>query len=166
MSLPMDPQGAAMIRTTTPAETDRLVELAAGTGVFKPLELDALREVLDDYHAGTDPSGHRAFTLERDGRAVGFAYYAPTPMTDRTWHLYWIFVAKETQGTGLGSQLLRYAEDDITRAGGRLFLIETSSLPSYEPTRKFYLKHAYEQAATVRDFYSDGDDLVIFRKKL
>jgi GNAT superfamily N-acetyltransferase len=155
-----------MIRAATPAETDQLVALAAGTGVFKPLELDTLREVLDDYHAGNDPAGHRALTLELDGRPIGFAYYAPTAMTDRTWHLYWIFVGKAEQARGLGSRLLRHAEDDVARAGGRLFLIETSSLPSYEPTRKFYLKHAYEQAAVVRDFYTDGDDLVIFRKRL
>jgi GNAT superfamily N-acetyltransferase len=155
-----------MIRTTTQSETDLLVALAEGTGVFKPLELDGLREVLDDYHAGSIPAGHVAVTLEEDGQPVGFAYYAPTAMTDRTWHLYWIFVVKTGQGRGRGSGLLRHVEEDIVRAGGRLLLIETSSLPSYEPTRKFYLKHGYEQAALIRDFYTDGDDLVIFRKRL
>jgi GNAT superfamily N-acetyltransferase len=155
-----------MIRPTTEAETPVLVALAAGTGVFKPLELQGLREVLDDYHGASDPAGHKALTLEVDGKPIGFAYYAPTAMTDRTWHLYWIFVSKVSQARGLGSQLLRAAEEDVIRLGGRLFLIETSSIPSYEPTRKFYLKHGYEQAALVRDFYSDGDDLVIFRKRL
>ena len=86
-----------MIRTTTRSETDLLVALAAGTGVFKPLELEALREVLDDYHNAHDPAGHRALTLERDGQPIGFAYYAPTAMTDRAWHLYWIFVGKTSQ---------------------------------------------------------------------
>ena len=155
-----------MIRTTSESETDRLLELAEGTGVFKPLEIEALREVLDDYHDGNHHYGHRALTLEQDGQPVGFAYYAPTAMTDRTWHLYWIFVQKTGQARGLGSRLLRHVEDDIARSGGRLFLIETSSLPSYEPTRKFYLKHGYEQAAVVRGFYADGDDQVIFRKQL
>jgi ribosomal protein S18 acetylase RimI-like enzyme len=163
---PHRPWAAVMIRITTRSETDQLIALAEGTGVFKPLELDALREVLDDYHNAQDPAGHRARTLELDGQPIGFAYYAPTAMTDRTWHLYWIFVGKTSQARGLGSTLLTYAEEDIIRSGGRLFLIETSSLPSYEPTRRFYLKHGYEQAALVRDFYSDGDDLVIFRKRL
>jgi len=79
-------------------------------------------------------------------------------MTDRTWHLYLDSSSgRRVRARGLGSQLLRHVEDDITRAGGRLFLIETSSLPSYEPTRKFYIKHGYEQAAVVRDFYAAGD---------
>ena len=45
-------------------------------------------------------------------------------------------------------------------------MIETSSLPQYELTRKFYLKHGYEQHAVLKDFYTDGDDMVIFRKHL
>ena len=87
-------------------------------------------------------------------------------MTDRTWHLYWIAVSKTIQARGIGAGLLAHVEADIVRAGGRLFLIETSSLPSYAPTRAFYSKHGYQQAATLGDFYADGDDQVIFRKHL
>ena len=36
-----------MIRTALEAETDELVTLAEGTNVFKPLELVALRELLE-----------------------------------------------------------------------------------------------------------------------
>ena len=155
-----------MIRTTLESETDILKEIAHGTNVFKPMEVDALEEVLDDYHAGNHRSGHKAITYEQDGKVVGFAYYAPTVMTDNTWYLYWIFVDARIQAKGIGSQMLQYIEDDIRAAGGRLFVIETSSLPSYDATRKFYLKHGYEQAAILQDFYTDGDDMVVFRKRL
>jgi ribosomal protein S18 acetylase RimI-like enzyme len=155
-----------MIRPITPADTPALRALAAGTGVFKPLELDALVEVLDDYHAANRDAGHVAVTLERAGRPAGFAYYAPAAMTDRTWYLYWIAVDKATHAQGLGSDLLRRAEADVAAAGGRLFLIETSSLPHYDLTRKFYLKHGYDQAAVLRDYYADGDDMVVFRKRI
>src|SRR5262245_26612209 len=116
-----------MIRTTLESETDHLVELARGTGVFKPLEIEALREVLDAYHEGNILYGHRAITAEEGGQAIGFAYYAPTAMTEQTWHLYWIFVGKTTQARGIGARLLAYVEKDIAQSGGRLFLIETSS---------------------------------------
>ncbi len=155
-----------MIRATLESETEVLKEIARGTGVFKPMEIDALGEVLDDYHGGANEDGHRAVTYELHGKPIGFAYYAPTPMTDRTWHLYWIFVDKQTHARGVGSKLLKHAEQDIAAAGGRMLLIETSSLPSYDLTRKFYLKLGYEQTATVRDFYADGDDQVIFRKRV
>ena len=153
-----------MIRDTLPAETDTLVRIAEGTAVFKPHELVALREVIDDYFDHNHQDGHRALTFEQAGRPIGFAYFAPTPMTDRTWHLYWIFVDKTIQAKGVGAKLLAAVEAEIAGGGGRQLVVETSSLPSYDLTRKFYLKHGYDQEATVRDFYADGDHQVIFRK--
>jgi GNAT superfamily N-acetyltransferase len=153
-----------MLRHTIPADTPTLLEIAAKTNVFKPHELVALREVLDDYHA--EAHGHVARTYEHDGRIAGFIYYAPAAMTDRVWYLYWIFVDKGIQTRGIGSMLLSACEDDIRDRRGRLLLIETSGLPHYEPTRRFYLKHGYALDATVHDFYEDGDDLNVFRKRL
>jgi GNAT superfamily N-acetyltransferase len=155
----------AVIRPSLPSDTPHLVELARETDVFKPLEIDALGEVLDDYHAVNQAQGHRAVTCELAGQLLGFAYYAPAAMTDRTWYLYWIAVTKRIQARGIGSRLLKWAEHDIGSSGGRLLLIETSSLPHYALTRRFYLKHQYEQAATIADFYADGDNLVVFSKR-
>jgi GNAT superfamily N-acetyltransferase len=155
-----------MIRPTTPQDTETLVKLAETTNVFKPHEIVALNEVLDDYHSTTHAHGHQAVTFEKDGQILGFAYFAPAAMTDQTWYLYWIAVTKATQARGIGTQLLHYSEKEIHKAGGRLYLIETSSLPQYEKTRQFYLKHGYEQHALIADFYADGDSLVVFRKHL
>src|SRR5262249_32854710 len=115
-----------------------------------------------DYHA----HGHVCVTLEEQGEVLGFAYYAPDSMTDRTWYLYWIAVRRDTHRKGLGRQLMAHVEDDIGARAGRLLFIETSSLPHYEPTRRFYLKHGYEVGAELRDYYADGDDMVVFRKRL
>jgi ribosomal protein S18 acetylase RimI-like enzyme len=155
-----------MIRPTIPADQAALVALATGTGVFKPMEIEALSGVFDEYFATYHAQGHRSITFEKDGQLLGFAYYASTSMTDRTYYLWWIAVSKQSQAGGVGSQLLRHLEDDIRAQGGRLLLIETSGLPHYEPTRRFYLKHRYDQAAVIRDYYADGDDLVVFSKRL
>jgi ribosomal protein S18 acetylase RimI-like enzyme len=155
-----------MIRPTTPADVGELVALTAATGMFKPLEVDTLREVFDDYFAVNRDHGHRCHVAAAGPGLVGFTYHAPTAMTDRTWSLYWIVVAAAEQGRGLGGILLRHVEDDIRGAGGRLLVVETSSLPHYEPTRRFYRKHGYAQPGSVADFYADGDDLVFFTKRL
>ena len=154
-----------MIRPTTPADTPHLLKLTEGTGVFKPHEIEALNEVLSDYHASTQAQGHIAVTFEQKGDILGYAYYAPAAMTDRTWYLYWIAVKRDTHAKGIGGKLLRHAEDDIRSRKGRVLFIETSSLPHYDLTRKFYLKHGYEKAAELLDYYSDGDNMVVFRKK-
>jgi ribosomal protein S18 acetylase RimI-like enzyme len=153
-----------MIRATTPADTPALLELTNGTGVFKPHEIEALDEVLADYHDGNHQHGHRCVTFEQDKTILGYAYFAPAAMTDRTWYLYWIAVTKNTQAKGIGGKLLKYVEDEIRDAEGRVLFIETSSLPHYAPTRRFYEKQQYEVTGILRDYYSDGDDMVVFRK--
>ena len=154
-----------MIRPTTPEDVPALIALTEATGVFKPHEITALQEVLDDYFEYEHENQHVGITYEAHGAILGFAYYAPTPMTERTWHLYWIAVSKQTQAKGIGGKLLTHIEETLRTEGARLLLIETSSLPHYELTRKFYLKNGYEQEATVRDYYAAGDDMVMFRKQ-
>jgi ribosomal protein S18 acetylase RimI-like enzyme len=154
-----------LIRPTLPADTEVLVPLAHETGVFKPHEIRALQEVLDDFHSTNHQLGHRCVTFEQSGQILGFAYYAPAAMTDRTWYLWWIAVTRHTQARGIGGKLLKHIEEDITRLKGRVMFIETSSLAHYDLTRKFYLKHADEVAATLPDYYADGDHMMVFRKR-
>src|SRR5260370_41127108 len=131
----------AMIRPTIPADTTVLLTLASDTKVFKPLEIQALQEVLDDYHAHEKEVGHRSVTYEKDGTILGFAYYAPAPMTDRTWYLYWIAVKKDTHARGIGGEILKHVEEDIRNQNGRLLLMETSSLPHYGFILNVIVKH-------------------------
>src|ERR1700730_11521499 len=113
-----------MIRSTIPEDTPALVAMTEGTGLFLPIDLQALAEVLADYHPVEKGEGHRCVTYEQDGQAIGFAYYAPTAMTDRTWHLWWIVVSKQIQARGVGTQLLKYVEDGVRAEGGRLLIVE------------------------------------------
>jgi ribosomal protein S18 acetylase RimI-like enzyme len=155
-----------MIRPTVPEDTPTLLTLTQTTGVFKDIEIEALEEVLNDYHADTHRHGHKSVTYEDKGQIIGFAYFAPAAMTDRTWYLYWIAVSKQTQARGVGGKLLKFTEDTIRQERGRILLIETSSLPHYQLTRQFYVKHGYDKEAVLRDYYADGDDMVIFRKRI
>ena len=153
-----------MIRPTTREETTLLVKLTEATGLFKPMEVEALVEVFDDYFAGDIDLGHRSITAEQNGVVMGFAYYAPAAMTDRTWYLYWIAVRKDVQARGIGTELLNFVEKDIQAQTGRVLFIETSSTPHYEKTRQFYVKNNYETHALLKDYYAAGDSLVVFRK--
>ena len=155
-----------MIRPALPDDTPILMALTAATGVFKPYEVEVLKDVLDEFHAGNVGEEHAAVVLEEDGVIRAYAYYAPDVMTDRSWHLYWIAVDRTTQGKGTGTRLMAYVEDDIRARNGRMMFIETSSMPHSDLTRRFYRKMGYKLAAQLGDFYSDGDDLCIFRKRL
>lgn len=156
-----------MIRPATEADTPAILALTEGTGFFKPLEVEALEGVLDDYFTtARDDYDHRCFIWEEAARVLGFAYHAPEEMTDRTWCLWWIAVAADQQGRGLGAKLLAYAEEDIRALGGRLLVVETSDTSHYEPTRQFYLKRGYKAVSVVPDYYADGDGRAFFVRRL
>ena len=97
---------------------------------------------------------------------MGYVCYGETPMTIDTWDIYWIAVDRTKRRKNIGKALAEAAEGAIKQAHGRLIVIETSSLPSYENTRKFYLGRGYEVVAQIPDFYAPGDDKVILQKKL
>ncbi len=96
---------------------------------------------------------------------VGFVIYGPTPLTLHTWDVYWIVVGKSYQRHGIGTRLLEAAEARIRAQRGEVIRVETSSLPSYEATRRFYEKHGYYLAGTIPDFYGPGDSLCIYYKR-
>ena len=156
-----------MIRPTTPGDHPALEALALGTGFFKPAEMTALGEVLRDFPVEHRRANHHCLTYEEGGPPLGFAYYAPSSMAERAWYLYWIVVDRAAQGRGIGQSLMARVESEIREAqGGRLFLIETSSQPLYEPTRRFYRGLGFAVGSVLADFYADGDDLVVFAKRL
>jgi ribosomal protein S18 acetylase RimI-like enzyme len=155
-----------LIRPTLPDDVAELVRLTAQTGIFRPVEVITLEEVLEQAVAQPGGEGYHSYSLEEAGRLLGFSIHGPNTMTEGTWDLYWIVVERERHRRGLGSRLLHFVEQDIRKRGGRLLVAETSSLPSYEATRRFYLKHGFQETAVVPDYYADGDSLVIFCKRL
>ena len=70
------------------------------------------------------------------------------------------------QGQGIGSALIAFAEGRMKKARGRLTLVETSSKPEYEKTRRFYRNQGYEVIGQIPDFYVPGDDKLILQKRL
>lgn len=155
-----------MIRLAVPDDTPTLKKITTETGFFKPHEIDALQEVLDDYHNANEDAGHVCRVIEADGVIAGFVYIAPAAMTLGTWQMWWIVVRKDIQARGLGRDMLLFAEDEVRRQAGRVLFIETSSQTLYEPTRQFYRKNGYEEHAVLKDFYAEGDSMVVFRKDL
>jgi len=121
-------------------------------------------ELLDEHLAGDED--YRFIGAFDADELIGYACWGPTPGTEGTWDLYWIVVARERQGAGIGSMLLRHVERTLATERGRLVVVETSSRADYEPTRRFYEARGYTRTAVIPGYYAPGDDLVIYLKDL
>jgi ribosomal protein S18 acetylase RimI-like enzyme len=141
--------------------------IVSATGYFSPSEIDvAVELVQDNLVKGAAESGYFFIFAEHGGRTIAYLCYGLIPCTISSYNLYWIAVHPEFQGRGLGKALMREAERLIAAAGGTRVYIDTSYKAQYEDTRAFYLSLGYELDALLKDFYSPGDDKVIYRKLL
>jgi ribosomal protein S18 acetylase RimI-like enzyme len=143
-----------------------ITEILRSTPEFKPFEVAVAEELIDSYLGDPVSSGYHILVAELNSTVTGYICYGPTPMTEGTWDIYWEAVAPERRGQGIGSALMEFAEKEIVRAKGRLAIIETSSTPAYEKTRRFHISHGYEIVARIPDFYAPGDDKLILQKRL
>jgi ribosomal protein S18 acetylase RimI-like enzyme len=158
--------GSWSIRCSSKEDRDAILAFLAETGFFRDDELLVAAEVLDEALA-KGPAGHyQSCTAELAGRPVGWVCFGPTPCTLGTFDIYWIVVDRACQHRGIGAALMRHAEKLIVERGGRLAVVETSSREIYDPTRGFYRKMGYPEAARLKDFYAPGDDKVVYIKRL
>lgn len=154
-----------MIRPTVPDDRAALIDLAEATGLFPPSGLDLLRQMLTDSLENSRDE-EPFWSIDDDDGPVGVAYCEPERMTDGAWNLQLIAIHPAHQGQGRGTNLLSYVEQVLIRRGGRMLLVETSGVPEFDRTRRFYAKCGYEEEARIRDFYATGDDKIVFRKVL
>ncbi len=154
-----------MIRPAKLSDRDAMTKLFSALNLFDTDELKFMSDLIDSYFDGTLGEGHY-WIVGGDNTMVSAAYYAPESFGQNVYNLYFIGVLPNLQGQGTGSLMLRYVENHLQELGQRLLLIETSGLANFAKTREFYLKNNYEKEATIREYYKEGDDKIIFRKKL
>jgi len=150
------------IRKVRKEDLPALKEVLDSTDLFPSEMLD---DMISDY-LSSPKSKDIWFTSLIDNIPISVGYCAPEKMTDGTYNLLAIAVRKDLQGKGIGSQMMTYIEDKLRDSNHRILIVETSGDIEYELTREFYKKCNYTLEAVVRSFYSDGEDKIVFWKKL
>jgi ribosomal protein S18 acetylase RimI-like enzyme len=159
-----------IIRPMVAADRGGVFRILENAGNFTPEEVATALELIDEWLELGEHSGYLTYVLESIGEdtsdVLGYVSFGPTPLTESTYDLYWIAVDKSKHRGGVGKRLMKFTEEEIGRRGGRLLLIETSSMETYGGTIQFYERSGYELVGRVREYYKPGNDKLIFAKQL
>ena len=150
-----------MVHETLEKDLDGIRSIIEATGLFPSEMLDPMIQPF--FADGSD--GSIWLTLE-DPEPVGVLYAIPEKMTEGTWNILMIAIHSGCQRSGHGSALVSYIESILRERNARLVLVETSGFDEYEQARSFYRKIGFTEEARIREFYSAGEDKVVFVKTL
>ncbi len=157
-----------LIRKIETTDRVRLLEVVAATKNFSQDELAIAEELVEIVLTQPDQTDYYGFVCEdkSNGVVAGFLLIGPTPATAGTYDMYWIVVDPAFQGQGVAQALDVQAVKFVKERQGYWLIAETSSQPSYERSRAFYVKQGYSVLARIPDYYKLGDDLIIFGKRV
>lgn len=142
-----------------------IIELKKVLDTIELFPSEMLEDMISDY-LNNPESQDIWFTATENGHPVSVGYCSPEKLTEGTYNLYAIGVRSDIQSKGIGRKMMAYIEETLKRNGHRILIVETSGTDEYKSTRKFYENLNYTKEATIRDFWEEGDDKVIYWKKL
>jgi ribosomal protein S18 acetylase RimI-like enzyme len=162
------------IRSLSPSDRAQLIDILSQGAGFRSAEVECAIELLDAALAPADQDeqdGYEARVAVSDEpgtgeRVLGYVCFGATPMTEATYDLYWLVVAQDARGQGIGGALSTALEVELRERGARIIRVETSSLEGQGGARRFYEKTGFRLSGAIPDFYRQGDDLLVFAKVL
>jgi ribosomal protein S18 acetylase RimI-like enzyme len=149
-----------------PSDRKQVRKIVASSGFFSEAEIEVAVELVQERLDRGIASGYFFLFGERDREVAGYSCFGPIPCTEESYDIYWIAVREELRGSGLGAEILKRVEARIKEIGGKRVYVETSSRAQYKPTRSFYSRCGYRKEARLKNFYSPGDDKVIYLRVL
>jgi GNAT superfamily N-acetyltransferase len=155
-----------MIRRLKSADTEKIESILNKIPQFTENETKVAMELVNIAATNKEQTDYNVFVYEADGRILGYHCIGRRPLTDGVYDLYWIAVDPTSEIKGIGTILVEHAEMFAIENNGRWLLAETSSRDSYSGTRSFYLRNKFTIVAEINDFYSVGDNLIVFGKYL
>lgn len=127
---------------------------------------DAMNYVLSVFDDHITNGSEAIWRTVLDPEPVGIAYCAPEPVTIGTWNLLMIWIKAGHEGRGHGSALIREIDAEVKQRDARLLIVETSGTEAFETARSFYERNGFKLEARVADFYADGEDKLVYTKRL
>ncbi len=152
-----------MIRTTIAEDAPALFNMLEQSGQFDAAGLEHVKTTLETHLA---QNSQALWFTAFEEQPVGVAYCAPEPVSSGTWNLLMLWTRQDQHRKGYGSALVKQVEAALHERMARLLIVETSGLDDFAPARNFYERCGFRQEATVKNFFAEGDDKLIYTKPL
>ena len=150
------------IRPYAGADHQAVVDVMVRTGMFSPEDAPFLGDALAK-HLASAPEESRCLVAHEHDHLVGVALARAEEATDRVWDITMLGVRPDQQHRGIGRSLMGTMQSTLLHEGARMILVRTSSTEQFAAARAFYGRLGYERVARIADYWTDGDDLVVFR---
>ncbi|MFS9246351.1 GNAT family N-acetyltransferase [Streptococcus parasanguinis] len=151
-----------MFRKAKITDIDKLVEIVKTYQVN--LENDALEElerlILDENSS--------VIIFEKEEIIAFMAYKKRKWGAEDIYWLEWLFVNQKYSRKGYGKKIYDYVENSLIEFGARKLYVDIENNESdfNKLAEKFHLNNGYKYEATLKDFWSDGQDYVLLSKRL
>lgn len=150
------------VRPVLMSDINELKKVLDSSELFPSEYLD---EMISNYLENPN-SNEIWFTYITNDKPVAIGYCVPEKLTDGTYNLLAIGVHKDFQRKGIASEMMNYIEQFLKKSDGRILIVETSSDDAQIGARFFYESIGYSNIATIKDFWKDGDDKIVFWKRI
>jgi GNAT superfamily N-acetyltransferase len=142
------------------------MEIVESTKFFYDHEVEIAAELVAERLSHGESTGYHFVFAEVEGVAVAYSCFGPITMSTTCFDLYWIATHNDYRGKGIGKKLLAETSEYAKIMGCKILIAETSGLEHYAPTRAFYINNEFILEATLKDFYTDGDDKLFYTKRI
>ena len=153
---------------TIPVKSDikRVMDIVESTKFFYDHEVEIAAELVAERLSQGESTGYYFVFAEVDGVTAAYSCYGPIIMSTTSFDLYWIATHNDFRGKGIGKKLLEETCNQAREMGCKILIAETSGLEHYAPTRAFYINNDFILEATLKDFYTEGDDKLFYTKRI
>ncbi|KDE48748.1 GCN5 family acetyltransferase [Geobacillus sp. CAMR12739] len=150
-----------MIREMKEEDLERVVEIVAANN---PTLADLARRDISEGHRKETA---RFFVAEENRHVVGVMGYEKDRwgVQDIYWAI-WLFVDPIWQRRGIATKLYGHIEEELRRLGCRKVYLDVGNESEHEAAIAFHKANGFVLEGYLRDYWSDGEDFLIFAKRL
>jgi ribosomal protein S18 acetylase RimI-like enzyme len=150
----------------TARDRGRIFNLLNTGGFFTTREMAYAMNLLDRSFREGETGDYRFILLEDGNTLLGYGCYGLLPLCHGRYHIYWIAIDRTRRNQGLGKRIETAITASVRKLGGAKIYAEISNRGEDDPTQLFYAHCGYKLAATIPNYYADGDSMMLFEKDL